>query len=464
MRRLLARAVILATVMVAVVMIGVTGAWAWWEARERAEEQIWSQVGAVASVAEVDPDPALLRRVVASTSAGSRGHLAVHLPDGTTVGASRAGVTDVAALRRSGVGSGVKSPGAAAEAGAGAGARGVVPVEEGTAYLQVAGAEPGDDVAVVEVFQPRGEAVRGLGPVLGALVGIAVLGVLGAVLVTDRLSRPARRALRALADTAVEIGEGRLNARIRVHGPRDLVVLGESINAIGERVQGLLTKEREMAADVSHRLRTPLTALRLDAELLPGPEGERIRGAIGALERDVDAIIRDVRPHEPDPEVERECDLSEAVVDRMGFWSMLANDQGREVTLELPDTPCRVALSAQECTAVLDSLVGNVFRYTPADRPFAVAVVAHAGWVTLLVEDAGPGFADPTAALRRGTSGGGSTGLGLDIVRHAVEATGGTVHLERGRLGGARVRARFALWDVPHAAEQPRAWRLRRSG
>lgn len=449
MRRLLARAVTLATVMVAVVMIGVTGAWAWWEARERAQEQVWSQAGAVASVAEVDPDPALLRRVVASTSAGARGHLAVHLPDGTTVGASRAGDADVAELRRT---------------GAGTGARAEVPVEEGTAYLQVAGAESGDDVAVVEVYQPRGEAVRGLGPVLGGLVVIAVLVVLGAVLITDRLSRPARRALRALADTAVEIGEGRLNARIRVHGPRDLVVLGESINAIGERVQGLLTKEREMAADVSHRLRTPLTALRLDAEPLPGPEGERIRGAIGALERDVDAIIRDVRPHETGPEVERACDLSEAVVDRMGFWSMLANDQGREVTLELPDTPCRVALSAQECAAVLDSLVGNVFRYTPADRPFAVAVVAHAGWVTLLVEDAGPGFADPTAALRRGTSGGGSTGLGLDIVRHAVEATGGTVHLERGRLGGARVRARFALLDVPHAEVQPRAWRLRRSG
>lgn len=449
MRRLLARAVTLATVMVAVVMLGVTGAWAWWEAHERAEEQVWSQADAVASVAEVDPDPALLRRVVASTSAGARGHLTVHLSDGATVGASRAGDADVAGVRR-----------------AGAGSRSQVPAEQGTAYL-LAVADPrgsGAEPSVVEVYQPRGEAVRGLGPALGGLVVVAVLVVLGAVLITDLLSRPARRALRALADTAVEIGEGRLNARIRVHGPRDLVVLGESINAIGERVQGLLTKEREMAADVSHRLRTPLTALRLDAEPLPGPEGERIRGAISALERDVDAIIRDVRPHATGPEVERACDLSGAVVDRMGFWSMLANDQGREVTLEVPDTPCRVALSSEECAAVLDSLVGNVFRYTPADRPFAVAVVEHAGWVTLLVEDGGPGFADPTTALRRGTSGGGSTGLGLDIVRHAVEATGGTVHLERGKLGGARVRARFAQLDVPHEEEQPRAWRLRRSG
>ncbi|GAA1105133.1 sensor histidine kinase [Nocardiopsis metallicus] len=455
MRRLLARAVTLATVLVAVVMIGVTGLWAWWEARERAEAEVRSQAHMVASVAEADPDPALLRRVVASTSAGARGHLSVHLPDGTTVGASRAEGDDVAAARDDG-----------------AGFEGAREIVDGTVYLLAVaapegGTADGGDVSVVEVYQPRWEATTGLGRALGGLVVVAVLVVLGAVLITDRLSRPARRALRALADTAVAIGEGRLNARIRVHGPRDLVVLGESINAIGERVQGLLTKEREMAADVSHRLRTPLTALRLDTETLPGAEGERIRDAIAALERDVDAIIRDVRPQEPAPgrgEAERSCDLSEAVLDRMGFWSMLAADQGREVTLDLPEAPCLVALNRDECVAVLDSLVGNVFRYTPADGPFAVAVVEHAGWVTLIVEDAGPEFADPAAALRRGTSGGGSTGLGLDIVRHAVEATGGTVHLERGKLGGARVRARFAQLDVPHEEEQPRAWRLRRSG
>lgn len=458
MRRLLARAVTLATVLVAVVMIGVTGLWAWWEARERAEAEVRSQARTVATVAEADPDPALLRRVVAASAAGARGHLAVHLPDGTTVGASRAGEDDVTAARDGGAGFEGE-----VEVGGG----------NGTVYLLTAaapesgsaeGGAAGGGVSVVEVYQPRWEATTGLGRALGGLVVVAVLVVLGAVLITDRLSRPARRALRALADTAVAIGEGRLNARIRVHGPRDLVVLGESINAIGERVQGLLTKEREMAADVSHRLRTPLTALRLDTEIVPGPEGERIRDAITALEQDVDAIIRDVRPHEPAPEAERVCDLSEAVLDRMGFWSMLAADQGRAVTLDLPEAPCPVALNRDECVAVLDSLVGNVFRYTPADGPFAVSVVKYAGWVTLIVEDAGPGFADPTAALRRGTSGGGSTGLGLDIVRHAVETTGGTVHLERGKLGGARVRARFAQLDVPHEEEQPRAWRLRRPG
>lgn len=447
MRRLLTRAVTLATVLVAVVMIAVTGLWAWRKAHERAEADIRSQAEAVAAVAGAGTGPEVLRRVVASTPAGARGHLAVHLPDGTTVGAGRARGADVAALVEETEGPSERT----------------APAEEGTVYLVAVPASEGG-VSVVEVYQPRWEATAGLGRALLGLGLVALVVVLGSVLITDRLSRPARRALRALADTAVAIGEGRLNARIRVHGPPDLVLLGESINAIGERVQELLAKEREMAADVSHRLRTPLTALRLDTELVPGEEGERIRGAIAALERDVDDIIRDVRPHEPVPEAERACDLSEAVADRMGFWSMLASDQGRQVTLDLPDSPARVVLTQEECVAVLDALVGNVFRYTPSGGPFAVVVVRYAGWVTLIVEDAGPGFADPAAALRRGSSGGGSTGLGLDIVRHAVEATGGTVYLERGRLGGARVRARFAQLDAAHEEEQPRAWRLRRSG
>ena len=457
MRHLLARTVALATALVAGVMIVVTALWLWGDARARAEEEARSQAEIVGAVVGIGADPEVLRGVVASTPAGREGHLAVHLPDGTVVGASRVPSATAAT--------------AAASAAQGAGTR-QVGVEGGTAYLVSAPTPEGE--ALVEVFLPRWRVVSGFGPAVAGLVVIAAVAVAGAVALADQRSEPARRALRALAGTAVAIGQGRLNARVRVHGPRDLVALGESINAIGERVQDLLAREREMAADVSHRLRTPLTALRLDAEALPGPEGDRIREAVGAMERDVDDIIRDVRPREGAAGADgdagggdgagRECDLAAAVRDRMGFWSMLAADQGREVEVDLPGGPACVALSREEAMAVLDALVGNVFRYTAAGKPFAVTVVAHAGWVSLIVEDAGPGFADPVSALRRGASGAGSTGLGLDIVRHAVEATGGTIHLEHGKLGGARVRSRFSESGVRHEADAPRAWRLRRSG
>jgi signal transduction histidine kinase len=57
----------------------------------------------------------------------------------------------------------------------------------------------------------------------------------------------------------------------------------------------------------------------------------------------------------------------------------------------------------------------------------------------LLVDDAGPGIADPAKAVQRGVSGAGSTGLGLDIVRRAAEQAGGEMVIARSPLGGARV-------------------------
>lgn len=84
-------------------------------------------------------------------------------------------------------------------------------------------------------------------------------------------------------------------------------------------------------------------------------------------------------------------------------------------------------LSPDTCGAVVDALLDNVFHHTPPRAALSVAVVEHAGWITLVVEDGGPGIADPEAALHRGASGCVSTGLGLDIARAAVEATDGTI-------------------------------------
>jgi signal transduction histidine kinase len=131
----------------------------------------------------------------------------------------------------------------------------------------------------------------------------------------------------------------------------------------------------------------------------------------------------------------------------MAFWSALAEDEGREVRLAGVDRTVRIPVARPELAAALDALLGNVFRHTPEGTPFAVDVHDTADAVIVLVSDAGPGIADPDAALRRGNDGGrdGSTGLGLDIVRRAAEATGGDVRLGRSVLGGTEVRMWIAL-------------------
>jgi signal transduction histidine kinase len=95
-----------------------------------------------------------------------------------------------------------------------------------------------------------------------------------------------------------------------------------------------------------------------------------------------------------------------------------------------------------ELVAALDALLGNVFRHTAEGTAFAVDVHNGEDAVIVLVSDAGPGIADPEAAMARGRGSGsdGSTGLGLDIVRRLAESTGGDVRIGRSVLGGTEVR------------------------
>jgi len=198
--------------------------------------------------------------------------------------------------------------------------------------------------------------------------------------------------------------------------------------------------ERELAADLSHRLRTPLTALRLDADSLPdGPARDRMRDAIEALDSEIDAIITAARTSVTD-RADEATDLVEVVADRLAFWAVLAEDHGRPWEVVGGDTPVYVEVPAADLIGAVDALLGNVFQHTPQGTAFRLTV----GPAGLVVEDAGDGIADVPSALRRGASGAGSTGLGLDIVRRVASLAGGSLTVSRseparGGLGGAHV-------------------------
>jgi signal transduction histidine kinase len=218
------------------------------------------------------------------------------------------------------------------------------------------------------------------------------------------------------------------------------------------------TSERELVADLSHRLRTPLTVLRLDAEALDPDDTQigqfsaaeldrrrgirRIRQAIVTLEGEVDQLINTTRQavaaQVAAPE-EGLCDASEVVRDRMVFWSALAGDQNRQYRVVGAHLRIPVPVARVELAAALDAVLGNVFRYTPQGTAFEVGISRRDGWVAVRVDDAGPGIDDPEKALVRGQSEQGSTGLGLDIALRAAQTTGGSVNIARAALGGASV-------------------------
>lgn len=297
---------------------------------------------------------------------------------------------------------------------------------------------------------------------LNAVTVEAVALVIGSVAVADRLGvrlvGPARR----LAGAAHALGEGSLGVRVPEEGPAELRQAAVAFNSMADQVVELLANERELAADLSHRLRTPLTVLRLNAASLgEGPAAEQTRAAVEQLECEVDAIIRTAREQKPRTQPDGSgagCDAAEVIRERMAFWSALAEDEGRTARVAGVDRPVRIPVARGDLVAALDALLGNVFRHTPEGTPFAVDLHdggegAHS--VIVLVSDAGPGIADPEAALARGRGGAGgeapavgSTGLGLDIVRRLAESTGGDVRIGRSVLGGTEVRLWVQLRDT----------------
>ncbi|WP_018502676.1 sensor histidine kinase [Parafrankia discariae] len=130
------------------------------------------------------------------------------------------------------------------------------------------------------------------------------------------------------------------------------------------------------------------------------------------------------------------CDTARVVRDRVAFWSVLAEDTGRPLSVEVTELPAPVRLDADTLTAAVDALLGNVFAHTPDGTAFAVTLARRPdGGAEFTVADHGPGL--PDDAARRGESRADSTGLGLDIARRAAETSGGRLETTGGPADGA---------------------------
>ena len=447
MRWALVKVSVAVTTMVALAFLIPLGLMVRETARDRAFTAAERQAGELGPALAITTNQDSLERALASTQSWAHGQIAVHVPiDGgpflTTIGRSRATDTEVRTVETKGGAASTTVPG-------------------GYAYLSPVAVGSGG-IAVVEVFVPDSALGQGVRSAWLVLTGVALALVLISVLVADRLGTRIVGSARRLAAGARALGAGDLAVRVPQadDSPPELREAAAAFNAMADRVTQLVTAERELAADLSHRLRTPLTVLRLNAASLgTGVAADQTRHAVDQLEREVDRIIRTARDRNralaggardpdgtgPDGDAVPEplsCDAAEVIRERVGFWSALAEDERRDWRLAGAEQPAPVTVPAAELGAALDSLLGNVFRHTPEGTAFAVDVHREPDALYVLVSDAGPGIPDADAALRRGhgQGGPGSTGLGLDIARRVAESTGGGVTIGRSVLGGTEVR------------------------
>ena len=443
-------------------------------ARDRAFTSAQLAGAAIEPVLSITTGRAALERAIVSTPAGAAGQLAVYLTAssgsaGSSASAGSSGSAGDVVGRPAGqagtvVGGPQRASAADLRAATTAARSFIAPVPGGYAVLQPV-ALGGGRLAVTEVYVPAAAVSRGVAASWAVMTAVALALIAVSVIVADRLASRVTRPARELALAAALLGDGDLSARSTARGPAELAAVGHAFNMMAERLSALITAERVMSADLPHRLRTPLTALRMNAAGLgPGRAAADTRTAIDRLEQQVDLIIRAAR--RPGPDEPTGCDAAKVLADRFEFWSALAEDQRRPCHLTGADLPVPVPVPRSDLTAAADALIGNIFKHTAEGTGFAVTLHRGEDVVLVLVADAGPGIADPDAALRRGSSGAGSTGLGLDIARRVAESTGGGLKVDTSALGGAQVQMRLRT-GPPAPGERParrRPARRRRAG
>lgn len=278
-------------------------------------------------------------------------------------------------------------------------------------------------------------------------IGALTLGVVLAVWLARWVARP----LHELGSAAERLGDGGLAARAPVdHGPAEVRRLAGTFNRMAERTQTLVHAHRGWVADVSHQLRTPLTALRLRLDLLAGQDpdpgsgfAEELNGAqeeIARLSRLVDGLLAVARAEAATPR-RRAVPVDAVVADRVSAWEPVAREH--DVCLEAAGGG-RVSafLGEGDLEQILDNLIANALAAVPAGGSVRVESVADRGRARLRITDDGPGMSDQakqTAFRRFGPSNGSGSGLGLAIVHRLATADGGDVRLEDTPGGGLTV-------------------------
>jgi signal transduction histidine kinase len=368
------------------------------------------------TVATVD-GPALAA-AVSQTNASSEHQFTVFLPDGTGVGAP--------------------APHTAAVTEAATGRSVIADADGGNEVTVAVSGLPGG-TAVVRTFVPDAELTAGVARSWLVLVLLGAGLLIVCLLVADRLARRLTRPLSAAASVSHQLAAGDLDARAGTEGPSEVRQVSAGLNLLAARISELLAQERATVADISHRLRTPLTVLRIDVESLSDAEARvRLVADLDAVDRTVDDVIREAeRPARGEV---ASCDAAWVVAARIGFWRVVAEEQRRKVIVAVADGPVLVKASQADLAACVDALVGNVFVHTPVGAALSVSLhPRRAGGARLVVSDDGPGMPEGPV-LHRGNSGAGSTGLGLDIVARTAARSGGGVWAGRSGSGGAEVR------------------------
>ncbi|MBV1946566.1 MULTISPECIES: ATP-binding protein [Streptomyces] len=292
----------------------------------------------------------------------------------------------------------------------------------------------GEEGETVTVQEPRSAVTREVGRTLLIIGLVALLAVIAAVLLAVRQANRLASPLTDLAETAERLGSGDPRPRHKRYSVPELDRVADVLDSSAERIGRMLTAERRLAADASHQLRTPLTALSMRLEeitLTDDPETvkEEATIALAQVERLTDVVER-LLTNSRDPRTGSAVtfDLDEVIQQQLAEWRPAYRSAGRAIVssgkrhLTAVGTPGAVA-------QVLAALIENSLMHGGGTVALRTRVTGNQAVIE--VTDEGPGVpADLGARIfERTISGRNSTGIGLAVARDLAEADGGRLEL-----------------------------------
>jgi two-component system sensor histidine kinase MprB len=311
---------------------------------------------------------------------------------------------------------------------------------------------------------------------LGMLL-IGLLCVVGGAVVGRTVARTGLAPIDRLTAAAVRVAHTRdLDADIPDEGGGEIRRLIQSINDMLAALRDSRRAQRLLAEDAAHELKTPLTSLRLNVELLirldrrgtldsalPAESRTRLLNDLGAQVAELSTLaaeLTDLARGDVSDESTELLDLADVVV----AAATRARSRVPDIEIALDVTSVRVSGRPAALQRAVLNLIDNAGKWSPADQPVQVRLRAEGASAVLEVDDAGPGIdaadvprvfdrfyrADSARALP-------GSGLGLSIVQRVVDAHGGRAAVARSARGGALLRIDLPAATPPAPTARPTA-------
>ncbi|MCX5378006.1 ATP-binding protein [Streptomyces sp. NBC_00091] len=325
----------------------------------------------------------------------------------------------------------------------------------------IRGTARGEQGVLVVVEESRSTVTREVGRTLAVVGAVALLAVVAAVLLAVRQANRLASPLTDLAETAERLGSGDPRPRHKRYGVPELDRVADVLDSSAERIARMLTAERRLAADASHQLRTPLTALSMRLEEITVTDDlETVREeatiALTQVERLTDVVQR-LLTNSRDPRTGSAVpfDLDEVVKQQVEEWRPAYRSAGRAI-VRSGKTGMRAVGTPGAVSQVLATLVENALMHGGGTVALRTRVTGNQA--VLEVTDEGPGVPPDLGnrIFERAISGRNSTGIGLAVARDLAEADGGRLELLQGQ---PPVFALFLSRTAPERTEPERTVR-----